>query len=36
VLDGEPVFVPGQIPRLGVFVLWGKGSGSAKLELVFP
>jgi hypothetical protein len=36
VLDGELVFVPGRIPRLGVFALWGKGSGSAKLELVFP
>src|SRR6266851_5637413 len=30
------VFVPGEIPRRGVFALWGKGSGSAKLELVFP
>ncbi len=30
------VFIPGEIPRLGVFALWGKGSGSAKLELVFP
>jgi hypothetical protein len=36
VLDGELVFIPGEIPRLGVFALWGKGSGSAKLELVFP
>ena len=36
VLDGELVFVPGEIPRRGVFALWGKGSGSAKLELVFP
>jgi len=36
VLDGELVFVPGEIPRHGVFALWGKGSGSAKLELVFP
>ena len=35
-LDGELVFVPGEIPRHGVFALWGKGSGSAKLELVFP
>ncbi len=34
-LDGELVFVPGEIPRHGVFALWGKGSGSAKLELVF-
>ena len=30
------VFVPGEIPRRGVFAHWGKGSGSAKLELVFP
>jgi len=36
VLDGELVFVPGEIPRRGVFALWGKGSGPAKLELVFP
>jgi hypothetical protein len=36
VLDGELVFVPGEIPRRGVFALWGRGSGSAKLELVFP
>ena len=36
VLDGELVFVPNDIPRRGVFALWGKGSGSAKLELVFP
>ncbi|HMD92977.1 MAG TPA: SNF2-related protein, partial [Trebonia sp.] len=36
VLDGELIFVPGEIPRRGVFALWGKGSGSAKLELVFP
>ena len=35
-LDGELVFVPNEIPRRGVFALWGKGSGSAKLELVFP
>ena len=35
-LDGELVFVPSEIPRRGVFALWGKGSGSAKLELVFP
>ena len=35
-LDGELVFVPGDIPRRGVFAHWGKGSGSAKLELVFP
>jgi SNF2-related domain/SNF2 Helicase protein/Helicase conserved C-terminal domain len=36
VLDGELVFVPNGIPRRGVFAHWGKGSGSAKLELVFP
>jgi hypothetical protein len=36
VLDGELVFVPGKIPRQGVFAHWGKGSGWAKLELVFP
>ena len=35
-LDGELVFVPGEIPRRGVFAHWGRGSGSAKLELVFP
>jgi len=36
VLDGELVFVPNAIPRRGMFAHWGKGSGSAKLELVFP
>jgi len=36
VLDGELIFVPGEIPRRGVFALWGTGSGHAKLELVFP
>ena len=35
-LNGELIFVPGAIPRRGVFALWGNGSGSAKLELVFP
>ncbi len=30
------VFVPGEIPRRGAFALWGQGSGSAKVELVFP
>ena len=35
-LDGELVFVPGEVPRRGVFALWGKGSGSVKVELVFP
>jgi hypothetical protein len=36
VLDGDLVFVPSEIPRRGVFARWGTGSGSAKLELVFP
>jgi superfamily II DNA or RNA helicase len=36
VLDGELVFVPSKIPRRGVFAHWGTGSGSGKLELVFP
>jgi superfamily II DNA or RNA helicase len=36
VLNGELIFIPNEIPRRGVFVLWGNGSGSAKLELVFP
>jgi SNF2 family DNA or RNA helicase len=41
VLDGELVFLPNEIPRRGVFALWGKGpgdpvSGDAKVELVFP
>jgi hypothetical protein len=36
VLDGELIFIPSEIPRQGVFALWGNGSGSAKLELVFP
>jgi superfamily II DNA or RNA helicase len=38
VLDGELVFVPSKIPRRGVFAHWGtrSGSGSGKLELVFP
>ena len=35
-LDGELIFIPSEIPRRGVFALWGNGSGSAKLELVFP
>ena len=35
-LDGELVFVPGEIPRRGVFAHWGHGTGRAKLELVFP
>ena len=36
VLDGELIFVPGEIPRRGVFAHWGRGTGSAKVELVFP
>jgi hypothetical protein len=36
VLDGELVFVPGEIPRQGVFAHWGRGTGHSKLELVFP
>jgi SNF2-related domain/SNF2 Helicase protein/Helicase conserved C-terminal domain len=36
VLDGELIFVPSEIPRRGVFALWGNGSGPARLELVFP
>jgi superfamily II DNA or RNA helicase len=36
VLDGELVFVPGEVPRAGVFAHWGRGTGSAKIELVFP
>jgi len=36
VLDGELVFVAGEIPRQGVFAHWGRGTGHAKLELVFP
>ncbi len=35
-LDGELVFVPGEVPRRGVFAHWGRGTGSAKIELVFP
>ena len=35
-LDGELVFVPSEIPRRGVFAHWGRGSGSARVELVFP
>jgi hypothetical protein len=35
-LDGDLVFVPSAIPRQGVFARWGSGSGSGKLELVFP
>ena len=35
-LDGELIFIPGEIPRRGVFAHWGRGAGSAKVELVFP
>lgn len=35
-LDGELVFVPGEIPRRGVFAHWGRGAGSGKVGLVFP
>jgi superfamily II DNA or RNA helicase len=36
VLDGELVFIPGKIPRQGMFAHWGRGTGSARVELVFP
>lgn len=36
VLDGELVFVPGEVPRRGVFAHLGRGTGSVKVELVFP
>ena len=35
-LDGELIFIPGEIPRRGGFAHWGRGAGSAKVELVFP
>ena len=35
-LDGELVFVPGKVPRQGMFAHWGRGTGSARVELVFP
>src|ERR1019366_3569544 len=35
VLDGDAVFVPDDIPRRGVFALWGTGSGTGKVEFVF-
>ncbi len=35
VLDGDAVFVPDDVPRRGVLALWGTGSGSGKVELVF-
>jgi hypothetical protein len=34
-LDGEAVFVPSEIPRHGMLALWGAGTGSSKIELVF-
>ena len=34
-LDGDAVFVPGKIPRLGGFAFWGAGPGRDKVELVF-
>jgi hypothetical protein len=36
VLDGDAVFLPGDVPRRGVLALWGTGSGTGKVELVFP
>ena len=33
-LDGDAVFVPGEIPRLGGFAFWGAGPGPDKVELV--
>jgi len=35
VLDGNAVFMPDDIPRRGVFALWGTGTGTGKVELVF-
>jgi hypothetical protein len=35
VLDGDAVFVPDEIPRRGMLALWGTGSGTGKVELVF-
>jgi len=35
VLDGDAIFVPDEIPRRGVLALWGTGSGTGKVELVF-
>ena len=34
-LDGDAVFVPGDIPRHGGFAFWGAGPGPDKVELVF-
>ena len=36
VLDGDVVFVPGELPREGRFAFWGAGPGPDKVELVFP
>jgi hypothetical protein len=36
VLDGELIFIPGEIPRNGLFASWGLGSATSKVELVFP
>ena len=30
------VFVPGEIPRQGMFAHWGRGTGATRLERVFP
>jgi SNF2-related domain/SNF2 Helicase protein/Helicase conserved C-terminal domain len=35
VLDGDVVFVPGEIPRQGAFAFWGAGPGPDRVELVF-
>jgi superfamily II DNA or RNA helicase len=35
VLDGDAVFVPGDIPRHGGFAFWGAGPGPDKVELAF-
>jgi superfamily II DNA or RNA helicase len=36
VLDGDVVFVPGEVPRRGRFAFWGAGPGPDKLEVVIP
>ena len=35
-LDGDVVFVPGDVPRRSGFAFWGAGPGPDKVELVFP
>ncbi|HEY1920690.1 MAG TPA: DEAD/DEAH box helicase [Streptosporangiaceae bacterium] len=35
-LDGDVVFVPGELPRQGAFAFWGAGPGPDRVELVFP